>query len=256
MKILLNSTKTMDPTAAASVRFTPTSPACADRAAVLATALKALGPARLKKDLALSDNLLPAARTDIAMWGEKGRPAAASLFAFTGLVYKHLDAPSLTSAQLRDAQKHLRILSGLYGYLRPFDLIEAYRLEMGARWSPPGAKNLVAYWRDVLTSALDADLKRGEPVIDLCAQEYMKAVDTGALRGPVISPVFKETRPDGSFKTAPVHAKMARGAMARFIVTEGAKAPSDLLGFHAYGWEAASEPPAAGPWLFTRPATG
>ena len=89
--------------------------------------------------------------------------------------------------------------------------------------------------------------------MNLAAQEYVKALDVGALKGPLISPVFKEQRPDGSLKTAPVHAKMARGAMTGYLLRSNADAPEALLGFGELGWEAGGDAPESGPWLFTRP---
>ena len=160
-------------------------------------------------------------------------------------------------AQWNRAQKTVRILSGLYGILRPLDEVEAYRLEMGGKIKPriaknKWAKNLTVFWRERLTTALNAELKNSEPVVNLASQEYVKALDLKLLRGPVVSPVFKERLPDGSLRIAPVHAKMARGALARYALTTGAKTPDDLLGFADLGWEAVEEPPTCGPWLFVR----
>jgi len=159
----------------------------------------------------------------------------------------------LTAAQWKTAQDRLRILSGLYGVLRPRDRVEAYRLEMGLKYKPAGAANLVAFWKDRITANLNRSLKRGEPVLNLAAQEYLKAVDLKSLKGSVISPVFKERRSDGSLKTAPVHAKMARGTMARFAIVQRTAGPADMMGFGDLDWEAAEPVPEAGPWLFTRP---
>jgi len=250
MKILLNSTKTMDPEVRS--RLKTTAPTFAAEARQLMAALVPLDRKRLLAEFDLTENTLPAARAHIARWGT-GR-AIPALLLFTGLVYKYVGAADWTAAQRKRAQRDLRILSGLYGLLRPLDGIEPYRLEMGVRWHPPGAANLTAFWKPRLAAALNDELKPGEPVIDLASHEYAKAVDVKVLRGPVISPVFKEMRPDGTLKSAPVYAKMARGAMTRWIITEGARKPADLLGFGELGWEASCEPPAAGPWLFTRPA--
>ena len=252
MKILLNSTKTMD-TGTAS-RLKTTDPEFASEAAELAAALKPLPEDRLLAEFDLTRNTLPVARTRIARWGEADNPRLPAVLAFTGLVYKHLRAGEWTAAQRRRAQNNLRIISALYGLLRPLDAIEAYRLEMGVRWRPPTAANLTAFWKPRLTTALNDEMKDGEPVINLASQEYAKALDMKGLPGPVISPVFKETRPDGTLKTAPVHAKMARGAMVRWLITHAARRPEDLLGFGELGWEASSEPPQEGKWLFTRPA--
>ncbi len=254
MKILLNSTKTMDDDV--RTRLKTTEPTFMAEARTLASALKPLPEKRLLTEFDLTRNTLPEARTRIARWGETGNSQVPAMLLFTGLVYKHLDTPGFSAAERKRAQRDLRILSGLYGMLRPLDACQPYRLEMGVRWRPPGAQNLTVFWKPLLTAALAAELKPGEPVINLASQEYAKAVDFKALPGPVISPVFKETRPDGSLKSAPVYAKMARGAMVRWLITHAVRKPEDLLGFGELGWEAASEPPREGKWLFTRVAAG
>ncbi len=251
MKILLNSTKTMDPEVVS--RLKTTAPVFLNEAHELAAALKPLPEERLLTEFDLTRNTLPEARSRLARWGNADSRPTPALLLFSGLVYRHLDAASLNAAARKRAQRDLRILSGLYGMLRPFDGIEPYRLEMGARWRPPQAASLTAYWKPRLTAALAAELKPGEPVINLASQEYAKAVDLKALPGPVIWPVFKETRPDGTLKSAPVYAKMARGAMVRWCIVHAVRRPEDLLGFGKLGWEAATEPPSAGKWLFTRP---
>lgn len=256
MILLLNSTKTMDLTVDVPAGLEPSSPVHLEEARILAKPLAKVSLARLDTLMCVKGKLADQTRADLSLWGTEGRRKCPALLAFTGLVYKYLDAPTLKRVHWRRAGKSLRILSGLYGILRPLDEVEAYRLEMGSKVKPKGAKNLTDFWRDRLTSALNEEISTGEAVISVAALEYMKALDVKKLKGPVISPVFKEILPDGTLKTAPVHAKMARGAMARYALTSGAKKPADLLGFGELGWEAAEEPPAAGPWLFTRPHRG
>ena len=176
--------------------------------------------------------------------------------AFTGLVYKYLDAPTLKTAQWKWAQNRVRVLSGLYGLLRPLDEVEAYRLEMGSKVNPKGSRNLTEFWRKRLTETVNKALKKGEPILSVASQEYMKALDLKQLIGPVVSPVFKERLPDGSLRNAPVHSKMARGALTRYALITGARKPRDLLGFRELGWEAAEEPPDSGRWLFVRTYRG
>lgn len=253
MLVLLNSTKTMDLKADVPSRLVPTEPVHLETAQQLAGPLAKVSLSRLAALMDVKGKLADQTRADLAMWGKPGRVTKPALLAFTGLVYKYLDAPTLKAAQWKRANKSVRILSGLYGILRPLDLVEAYRLEMGSKVKPRRAKNLTEFWRPRLTEAVNAEMKKGEPVISVASLEYMKALDVKNLVGPVISPVFKEKMPDGSLRTAPVHAKMARGALTRYILTSGAKKPRDLLGFGEMGWEAQQEPPASGPWLFTRP---
>jgi len=256
MLILLNSTKTMDLQVEVPSRLKSTTPLFQDAAAELARPLAKVSLAKLDSLMGVKGKLADQTRADLALWGQKGRARRPALLAFTGLVYKYLDAPSLTAAQWRGAQKELRILSGLYGILRPLDEVEAYRLEMGSKVKPQGAKNLTEFWREKLITDLNATLKKGEPVINLASQEYVKALDVDHLSGPLISPVFKEMLSDGSLRTAPVHSKMARGAMARFALVSGAGTPSDFLEFSEMGWEPAEEPPVSGPWLFVRAHRG
>jgi cytoplasmic iron level regulating protein YaaA (DUF328/UPF0246 family) len=257
MKLLLNSTKTMDVGIAHPRTPRATRPRQLEQAEVLAGLLRPLSEARLARLMGLSARLAAETRAAAALWGQPGQPQAPALFAFTGLVYKYIETAGLTADQLRAAQKQVLILSGLYGLLRPLDVIEFYRLEMGSKLQPAGCRNLVEFWKDELTRAVNAELKQGEPVVSVAAQEYVKALDVKRLKGPLISVVFKEEKPDGSLKTVAVHSKMARGALVRHALESGAAEPRDLLGFHELGWEAATEPPAdGGDWLFTRPARG
>jgi len=253
MLLLLNTTKTMNLDSAVPVRLKTTLPRQMKEAAILAALVAKLNRTQLINLMSLSEKLADETRANSALWGQADRPNVPSIYGFTGLVYKSLDAGSLDGAQRRDAQKKVRILSGLYGVLRPFDLIEAYRLEMGQKMKVGKAKNLVEFWKENLTAMLNEDLKPGEPIISVAAQEYMKALDFPSLKGPVISPVFKERRHDGSLKTVAVHSKKARGELVRYALTHKARRPQDLLGFNALGWEAAEEPPQSGPWLFSRP---
>jgi len=255
MLLLLNTTKTMNMGAPLPARLKSTQPRQMDEAEFLAELVAGLSRSQLTSLMSLSEKLADETRANSALWGQANRPGIPAIYAFTGLVYKSLDAGSLDAAQRRDAQKRVRILSGLYGVLRPFDLIEAYRLEMGQKLAAGGAKNLVEFWTESLTATLNEDLKTGEPIISVAAQEYMKALDFKSLKGPVISPVFKERRDDGSLKTVAVHSKKARGELVRYALTSKARRPRDLLGFNALGWEATEEAPESGPWLFTRPAS-
>jgi cytoplasmic iron level regulating protein YaaA (DUF328/UPF0246 family) len=258
MLILMNTTKTMDLACEVPAGPRTTKPVFSTEAAELTSALKGKRPVELARLMSLSETLADAAKGDLARWGTRGNDARPALLAFTGLVYRYLDAPTLDGDGWARAQDRMRILSGLYGVLRPRDRIEAYRLEMGLKWKPPGfertgAASLVAYWKEKITARLNKDLKKGEPIVSVAAQEYMKAIDLAALKGPIINPVFKERRHDGSLKTAAVHAKMARGALARYALVKAAETPEDLMGFSELGWEASSAPPESGAWLFTRP---
>ncbi|MCP4570726.1 MAG: YaaA family protein [bacterium] len=254
MLLLLNSTKLMDLDAPPLARLRPSVPVFQGTAEVLVNGLRGLSGRRWQQAMDVSDRLADTARGELARWGARDNPGRPAWYAFTGLLYQALDPRTLDAAARRRARSRLRILSGLYGLLGPFDVVEAYRLEMGCRWAPGRTAHMTAFWRERLTEAVNVQLCDGEAVLTVASQEYMKALDTSRLRGPVVAPVFKETRPDGSLKTAPVHAKRARGAILRHALVNGARHPRDLLDFDAMGWEATEEPPSTGPWLFTRPA--
>lgn len=252
MKILYNTTKTMDCTRRAPRGVRTTRPRFQAEAAALVDQLQALDQGALSRVMSLSDALARTTRADLALWGADGRPAGPAMGVFTGLVFKHLDPATLDADAWRFAQQHLLILSGLYGMMRPCDRIEAYRLEMGCKFAPEGSANLTAFWKPRVTEALNKLLRRGEPVLNLGAGEYLKAVDQKQLKGPVIWPVFKERRDDGSLKVVTVHAKEARGLMARFILERRIDDPSRLMAFDGAGWEAAEDMPDGGEWLFVR----
>jgi len=145
---------------------------------------------------------------------EETRPA---LFAFDGDVYKGLDALSLNENQLEVSKDRIRILSGLYGMLRPFDSIQPYRLEMGTKMEVDGAKSLYEHWRKNLTSYLENELSGDEMIVNLASKEYSKAIDLKAFSGRVISPEFKDYK-DGKLKIISFYAKRMRGVMARFLL--------------------------------------
>jgi len=254
MLLLVNSTKLMNLDSPLRARLKCPEPLFSGEAQVLVESLRSLAPGKWRQMMDLGESLIDRTRADLARWGTSGNPRRPACHAFTGLVYKGLDPGALDAASRRRARKRLRIISGLYGLLGPFDLIEAYRLEMGSRMVPPDATNLHAFWRDRVTAALNNELRQGETVVSVASQEYLKAVDLAALNGPVVSPVFKELRGDGSLKTVPVHAKTARGALLHHALATGARGAAGLLDFKAHGWAATSEPPREGRWLFTRPS--
>ncbi len=256
MLLLVNSTKLMDFEAPTPPRLATTDPMFADTARGLVKALRRHDARALARLMDLNPELADETRLRLQLWGGPDSTVAPALYAFCGLVFKHLDAPTLDATGRRRAGRRLRILSGLYGLLRPFDRVEAYRLEMGCRFAPPGATNLTAFWRAQLTDALNAELRDGEPVLSVASQEYLLAVDAKGLRGPIVRPVFKERRAGGRLVAPVVHAKMARGALLRHALDTGARGPADLLGFSAMGWEAAEAPPREGEWLFVRAAQG
>ena len=160
------------------------------------------------------------------------RPA---VYAFNGDVYNGLDAYSLPVEKLEDLQDKLRILSGLYGLLKPLDLIQPYRLEMGTKLPVGVNKSLYDFWKKKITNRLNNELQDDELFINLASNEYFNAIDKKALKVPVITPQFKDFK-DGNLKMISFFAKKARGLMVRYIIDTNAKTIDDLKGFDYEGY--------------------
>ena len=161
--------------------------------------------------------------------------ARQALFAYDGDVYEGLDAYSLSEMQIDKLQGSLRILSGLYGVLKPLDLIAPYRLEMGIKLPVGKVANLYAFWKEKITQALNDELQEGELFINLASEEYFKAIDTTKLKVPVITPIFKDYKGD-TLKIISFYAKKARGRMVRFLAENEIRSVEDLKGFNADGY--------------------
>ncbi|WP_114966506.1 peroxide stress protein YaaA [Alkalilacustris brevis] len=234
----------------------PTMPAFAGSALELAQVARQLDAAGIKRLMGISDKLAQLNQARFAAFSDTPdpdslRPAA---MAFAGDTYAGLEARSLDEDALRWAQGHLRILSGLYGLLRPLDAIQPYRLEMGSRLKTPRGSNLYEWWGDRLAKALnDLAAEQGTEVLVNCAsQEYFGAVDLKALKPRVITPVFMEERAGKPPRVISFHAKKARGAMARFICENRLSDPEALLEFDAGGYRHAPELSAQDKPVFLR----
>lgn len=164
---------------------------------------------------------------------DNARPA---VYAFNGDVYTGLDAYSLSQDKINILQERLRILSGLYGILKPLDLIQPYRLEMGTKLRVGSHKNLYEFWKKKITSKLNDELEQDELFINLASNEYFGAVDEKSLKIHVITPVFKDWKND-KLKVISFFAKKARGAMVRYIVDTDAQSLEDIKGFNIEGYQ-------------------
>ena len=179
--------------------------------------------------------------------------AKQALLAFKGDVYTGLGADDFSKADLDFAQGHLRILSGLYGLLRPLDLMQPYRLEIGRSLSNPRGKNLYEFWGDKITDAINRQLRREKEavLINLASNEYFKSVKPKKLTGRLITPNFKELKNE-SYKVIGVHAKKARGMMSRFIIKNHLTDVEDLKSFTNMGYHFNPELSNDTDWIFTR----
>jgi len=163
---------------------------------------------------------------------ENARPA---VYAFDGEVYNGLDVYSLSAEKVIVLQEKLRILSGLYGLLKPLDLMQPYRLEMGTSLGIGTKKNLYEFWKKTITDTLNKELSKGELFINLASNEYFSAIDTKTLKVPIITPEFKDYK-DGKLKMISFFAKKARGLMVRYIIDSNAETIEDLKGFDYEGY--------------------
>ncbi|WP_374541272.1 peroxide stress protein YaaA [Flavobacterium sp.] len=161
--------------------------------------------------------------------------ARQAVFAFDGDVYTGLDVYSLPTEKLSVLQDKLRILSGLYGLLKPLDLMQAYRLEMGTSMAVGTKKNLYEFWKKTITDALNKELENEELFINLASNEYFSAVDVKKLKVPVITPEFKDYK-DGKLKMISFFAKKARGLMVRYIIDNNVETLEELKNFNYEGY--------------------
>ena len=161
-----------------------------------------------------------------------------ALLAFKGEVYEGLKAREFSKVDFEFAQNKLRILSGLYGVLRPLDLIQPYRLEMGTVYPNPAGKDLYAFWGNTLAESLNKDMAKSSKkiLINLASVEYSKAAKLNSLDAEIISPVFKDES-KGKFKIVSFYAKRARGMMAKFLITKRVESPSDIKAFNESGYQ-------------------
>lgn len=235
-----------------------TQPAFLDQSETLIAVLREKSPAQIATLMDLSDQLATLNFTRYAEWSRPFVPenARQAIFAFNGDVYEGLDAYSLTSQQIAFAQTHFRMLSGLYGVLRPLDLMRAYRLEMGTRLANPVGKDLYAFWGDTITNALNAELAQqgGIPVLlNLASEEYFKAVRPKKLAARVITPVFEEKKGAG-YKIVSFYAKRARGLMSRYAIVNEIADPEALKAFDLEGYAFTPAASDADRWVFRREA--
>lgn len=194
--------------------------------------------------MGLSDKLAALNVARYEQWSKKFTEVNSkqAILAFNGDVYEGLDAPTLSKKSLKFAQDHVRVLSGLYGVLRPLDLMQAYRLEMGTSLTNPKGKDLYAFWGDKVTNKLNEDLSKHKTkiLLNLASDEYFKVVKPAKLSGEIISPVFQDEKA-GQYKIISFYAKRARGLMTKFIVENQIDQADALKDFDLEGYRYASK---------------
>ncbi|MEJ6615768.1 MAG: peroxide stress protein YaaA [Crocinitomicaceae bacterium] len=253
MKVLLSPAKAID--LSKTVETTNFSaPVFMNEAESLIQKMKKFSPKKIATMMHLSKDLGELNHQRYQDWStdlsknENNGPVAA---AFNGEVYRGLDIPSMNTKELEIAQDKVRILSGVYGVLKPLDLIYPYRLEMGTKWAvTPAKKNLYQFWGTKIAEQLNSENESGI-TINLASTEYYKAVDKKTLEGRVITPTFKEFK-NGDYKVIMVFAKRARGSMARYIVQNNISNPEQIKLFDTDGYRFDVNQSTENDWVFVR----
>lgn len=254
MLVLISPAKTLDFETAPATDLA-TQPDFLDDSQQLIDVLRKLAPQDISSLMGISDKLGQLNYDRFARWQPPFTPdnAKQAVLAFKGDVYTGLEAERFNRKDFEFAQEHLRILSGLYGLLRPLDLIQPYRLEMGTRLANPGGNNLYQFWGDQLTRAINAQLERmsGSVVVNLASNEYFKAVQPKQLEARLVTPVFKDWK-NGQYKIISFYAKKARGMMASYIIRNRVKKAEGLKGFTDGGYAYNDTLSKGDQWVFTR----
>jgi len=216
-----------------------TIPDLLDESEKLIGRLKTLSPKKVSALMGISSDLGELNFQRFQAWHLPFTPenAKQAIFAFNGDVYQGLNATSLSKEELERAQSKLRILSGLYGVLKPLDLIQPYRLEMGTKLKYYKAKDLYAFWNPLITKKVNMAVSESgsNVLINLASNEYFKSIDKKKLKAEIVTPDFKEFK-NGSYTMISFFAKRARGLMSRFILENNITEPSDLLAFESEGY--------------------
>ncbi len=235
---------------------TPTKPVFLKDTRELSEETRALTPAKLKKLMGISDKLadLNHERFQAFRGDGKSNTQKQAVLAFNGDVYFGLEAKTLSKDDLAFAQDHLRILSGLYGLLRPLDAIEPYRLEMGSSLKNARGKNLYDFWGDKIAKEINKTVKTHDDpaVVNLASKEYCSAVDKTVLKANLVTPAFKEEK-DGKLRSLFFYAKRARGMMARWIIQNRITSTDQLKDFTEAGYRYQEDASSETDLLFTRP---
>ncbi|WP_461482261.1 peroxide stress protein YaaA [Porticoccus sp.] len=230
-------------------------PGYLDDSAELIAELRKLSPPRVSELMSISDKLGALNFGRYLDWQPDFSPANArpAVLAFKGDVYTGLAAENLSEKDLQWAQRHLRILSGLYGLLRPLDLMQPYRLEMGTKLANARGKDLYQFWGDKITAGLNAELgaMKTPLLINLASNEYFKSVQQGKLNADIITPVFKDWK-GGKYKIISFYAKKARGLMSRYIIEHRIDDAERLKDFDCAGYAYQPAMSSAREWVFTR----
>jgi len=254
MLLLISPAKTLDfETDAITEQYSQ--PSFLAESAELIDQLKTLSPSEISSLMSISEKLGTLNSNRFLQWQLPFTPknSKQALLAFKGDVYEGINVNSFSSDDLNWANQHLRILSGLYGLLKPLDLIQAYRLEMGTRFANQGGKNLYEFWANKITDKINNELSthKNGCIINLASNEYFKSVKPKLLNGEIITPVFKDWKND-KYKIISFYAKKARGMMSAYIIKNRLENPAEIKQFDTAGYAYCAEESTANNWVFLR----
>ncbi|OAD44447.1 peroxide stress protein YaaA [Polaribacter atrinae] len=252
MKIIISPAKSLDFESKVPTSLY-TQPRFLEQSEKLNKKLKTLSKKNLSELMKISDDLSALNYDRNQTWATPFTKdnAKQAIYSFTGAVFKGIDVNSIEEEKIPLLQNNLRILSGLYGILKPLDLIQPYRLEMGTRLKVGTKENLYKFWDNTVANALNEELEDGELLVNLASTEYFKVIPKKVLKVPMITPVFKDFK-NGEYKIIMTYAKIARGLMVRYIIDNNVKTIEDLKGFNVDKYRFSEELSSGNDLVFTR----
>jgi len=252
MKIIISPAKSLDFESKVPTNLY-TQPRFLEQSEKLNRKLKTISKNKLSDLMKISDDLASLNYERNQTWKTpfSTKNAKQAIYAFTGEVFRGIDVNSLENEKLPILQESLRILSGLYGLLKPLDLMQPYRLEMGTKLKVGSTENLYKFWDDTVAKALNEELKDDELLINLASSEYFKVIPKKVLKVPMITPIFKEYK-NGEYKIVMTYAKKARGLMVRYIIDHNVKTIEELKGFNTDRYRFSEEMSSESELIFTR----
>jgi hypothetical protein len=252
MKIIISPAKSLDFETKAATSL-HSQPLFLEQSEKLNKKLKTLSKSKLSDLMKISDDLASLNYERNQTWETPFTPenSKQAIYAFTGEVFRGIDVNSLESEKVPLLQERLRIISGLYGLLKPLDLIQPYRLEMGTRLKVGRTENLYKFWDDTVAKSLNEELEEGELLVNLASSEYFKAIPKKILKVPMVTPAFKDFK-NGEYKTIMTFAKKARGLMVRYIIDNDVKTIEELKGFNSNKYRFSEKLSSENDLVFTR----
>jgi cytoplasmic iron level regulating protein YaaA (DUF328/UPF0246 family) len=252
MKIIISPAKSLDFESKVPTNLY-TQPRFLEQSEKLNRKLKTISKNKLSDLMKISDDLASLNYERNQTWKTpfSTKNAKQAIYAFTGEVFRGIDVNSLENEKLPILQESLRILSGLYGLLKPLDLMQPYRLEMGTKLKVGSTENLYKFWDNTVAKALNEELKDDELLINLASSEYFKVIPKKVLKVPMITPIFKDYK-NGEYKIVMTYAKKARGLMVRYIIDHNVKTIEELKGFNTDRYRFSEEMSSESELIFTR----